>query len=43
MVDTSRWGADEIVAALLVLARACEAGSGEAPGAGGPVVRGRAV
>jgi len=43
MVDTSRWGADEIVAALLVLARGLRAGSGEAPGAGGPVARGRAV
>ena len=40
IVDTSMWGPDEIVEALLVLAR-CLRGGGAAPSAGGTVARGR--
>jgi len=43
IVDTSMWGPDEIVAALLVLARGLRSGGGAPPGAGGTVARGRSV
>lgn len=43
MVDTSKWGPGEIVAALLVLARGLRAADGGAPSAGGTVARGRSV
>jgi cytidylate kinase len=43
IVDTSRWGPDEIVAALVVLARRLGAGGGAASSAGGTATRERSV